>query len=347
MKMVKEGQYYYIRGQYNKQKYHLSTKQKGYAFAKIVYDRFCDALFSVKIPKSVQRAIDEIQGVVDNRVVYDKAYIEYMNYTREKNSVSNIRVKSRVLGVLGKYVEYVGDIKQDVIDSLIELWAGCNGGTKNVYFSYVKAFLNWSIKKGYYEHNNYVVISFPNYKTKRRNIIISPDDFQILLDSVHKADFKMYLQVLWATGMRVNEPCGLRVRDICTVENRGRTVVYLKVFQQKTNRLKQCILPSDIASRLIDFVDGRGDDDFLFAGGCKDNQYYSKKFSRLIKAIDWQGKKYTLSAFRHTYATRLLDLTGDLELVKNQLGHANIKTTIGYTHRNVFEYAKVIERLAG
>lgn len=351
MKLIKEGAYWYIRGAYNRKRYHISTKQTVRAKAVVLYNMFCEKLFDVIIPEHLQRAIDDLERVSSSkkRVRFDEVKDEYLNYTKEKNSKNNIQTKIKVFNEVGQVVDYIDEVGQSDIDRLIGVWSELSSATKKTYFSKIKTFLRWAVRKSYYSADALVVIEFPAFRSRRSDIVISELDFNTILQTVDNPDFAMYLYVLWSTGMRVNEPCSLRVRDICTVKNRGRKVVYLRVWQSKVNKNKQCILCDDVAGRLILFCRGRVDSDLIFkAWRIGDNkQYYSRRFQRLMKHLGWQDKHYTLSAFRHTYATRLLDLTGDIEFVSNQLGHSNIETTAGYIHRGVFAYARVMERLAG
>lgn len=64
----------------------------------------------------------------------------------------------------------------------------------------------------------------------------------------------------------------------------------------------------------------------IFQGCCRQKEYYAKKFKDLKEKLRLP-KEYCLYAFRHSFATRMLNKTKDLHLVSQLLGHSDIKIT--------------------
>lgn len=54
----------------------------------------------------------------------------------------------------------------------------------------------------------------------------------------------------------------------------------------------------------------------------------------LAEQFGAEGERIVFHSLRHTFASWLLDATGDLRLVQDALGHRHIKTTTRYTHVN-------------
>jgi integrase/recombinase XerD len=135
------------------------------------------------------------------------------------------------------------------------------------------------------------------------------------------------LEVMYASGLRVSELCGLDILDV------GDEFVRVR---GKGN--KERIVP--IAERTVNAVDDylvrfRQDAEgplFVGAGGKRIDRvtvwsrvkFYSKK-AGIAKEIS----PHTL---RHSFATHLLENGADLRVIQEMLGHASIATTDRYTH---------------
>lgn len=58
-------------------------------------------------------------------------------------------------------------------------------------------------------------------------------------------------------------------------------------------------------------------------------------------------KDFVLHTLRHTAATRMLEATNNLALVKDMLGHSNIQTTIKYAHTNPQQLLEAVNKMHG
>jgi integrase/recombinase XerD len=138
---------------------------------------------------------------------------------------------------------------------------------------------------------------------------------------------KAILQVIYASGLRVSELCGLNITDVDDTFVRVRG---------KGN--KERIVP--IAKSAIEAVD-----DYLhrFRQDGEGPLFVSSKGKRIDRITVWArvkfyGKKAGIAkeisphTLRHSFATHLLENGADLRVIQEMLGHANIGTTDRYTH---------------
>jgi integrase/recombinase XerC len=142
------------------------------------------------------------------------------------------------------------------------------------------------------------------------------------------------LELLYATGIRVGELCGLDVDDV----DRGRRVV--RVFGKgRKERTVPYGLPADTAlGRWLDtgrpalVAPGAGAALFLGArGGRIDQRAVRTMVHRRL--VDVPGAPdLGPHGLRHTAATHLLEGGADLRTVQELLGHASLATTQIYTH---------------
>lgn len=142
------------------------------------------------------------------------------------------------------------------------------------------------------------------------------------------------LELLYATGIRVGELCGLDVDDV----DRGRRVV--RVFGKgRKERTVPYGLPADTAlgrwlelarPRLV--VPGAGAALFLGARGARIDQRAVRTMVHR-RLVDVPGAPdLGPHGLRHTAATHLLEGGADLRTVQELLGHASLATTQIYTH---------------
>lgn len=172
--------------------------------------------------------------------------------------------------------------------------------------------------------------------TKQRKIpeILTEQERQKLLCSI---DYKSLiglrnlcmLTVMVDLGLRVSEVINLCNDDINWIS--GKTIVR----QGKGNRDRVLWLNEDDLNLLMKWKEKRPlkVDPFFttLQGNCVHDDYIRQVVKRLAKraGITKNIHPHTL---RHTFATDLYKVTKDIRLVQKALGHADISTTMIYTH---------------
>jgi len=144
------------------------------------------------------------------------------------------------------------------------------------------------------------------------------------------------LEVLYATGLRVSELCGLRLDDLhldggyvrCVGKGSKERVV--PIGGEANAALRSYLAdgrPALLAGRRSEAV-------FVGRGG---KPLTRQGFWKLLRAYGRRaGIRAALSphVVRHSFATHLLENGADLRAVQMLLGHADISTTQIYTHVN-------------
>ena len=138
------------------------------------------------------------------------------------------------------------------------------------------------------------------------------------------------LELLYASGIRVAELCGLDVGDLDLL--RGVVTVTGKGSKQR-----QVLVHDRCAGALRAWIDGPRAS-WERAGGEPAALFYNARGNRLgprdvRRILDRRSPVPTHPhALRHSYATHLLDGGADLRVVQELLGHASLQTTQVYTH---------------
>ena len=138
------------------------------------------------------------------------------------------------------------------------------------------------------------------------------------------------LELLYGSGLRVAELCGLSVRDL---DLSGRSVT----VWGKGGRQRRVPMSKPAVAALERFLeDGRA----LLPGADSAGRvlFVNRTGSRITprdvrRIVDRRSPVPTHPhALRHSYATHLLDGGADLRVVQELLGHSSLRTTEIYTH---------------
>jgi integrase/recombinase XerC len=170
--------------------------------------------------------------------------------------------------------------------------------------------------------------------------VLSQDDLNHLLEDPptavqadppeRRARDDAVLEVLYGSGLRVSELCGLDVGDLDL--DRSRATVWGKGGKQRAVPLSE---PAVAALRTW-LADGRPA--LCVDGSPPDALFLNGRGRRLAprdvrRILDRRAASPTHPhALRHTFATHLLDGGADLRAVQELLGHADLATTQRYTH---------------
>lgn len=148
---------------------------------------------------------------------------------------------------------------------------------------------------------------------------------------------RLIIQILYMTGMRVSELVGLK---------RGDVDVYNATLRVMGKRRKERLIPMggalirDVGNYICELEktfgkDGFADELIVNDKGRKVNRsyIYGIVHGHLNKVST--KKKLSPHVLRHTFATHLLDNGGDINAIKELLGHTSLDATQVYTHNSI------------
>ena len=144
------------------------------------------------------------------------------------------------------------------------------------------------------------------------------------------------LELLYGTGLRVSEACGLDLDDID--RDRYNTPMLL-VRRGKGNKSRQVPLGGAADRALGAYLPARralgaGDRGALFVNAAGE-RLTPRSVQRMVKRWTIAGGVHaaaTPHGLRHSFATHLLDEGVDLRAIQELLGHASLATTQVYAH---------------
>lgn len=158
-----------------------------------------------------------------------------------------------------------------------------------------------------------------------RPVAVAADD-----DPAVRARDQAVLELLYGSGLRVAELCGLRPDDLDLA--RGLVRVWGKGSKQR-----QVPMSEPAVDAVRDWLE-RSRAHLLTSDSPPDAVFLNRRGRRLTprdvrRLLDHRAVAPTHPhALRHTFATHLLDGGADLRAVQELLGHADLATTQLYTH---------------
>ncbi|MEZ4910188.1 MAG: tyrosine-type recombinase/integrase [Saprospiraceae bacterium] len=262
----------------------------------------------------------------------------------------SLRTFDSYLGAFLKYVRHVGkDNVNQATSADIRNYMAKLGAPK-----VSESLLNTSINsiKFYYQHvifNKELVIEEIKRpkKSKPLPVILSTKEIDRLLRSTENLKHTTLLFTLYSSGMRLNEILHLRVEDLWW----DREQIMIRSGKGKKDR----IVPFSgvLKLMLMRYFDEYKPIYWVFEGQDRKYQYSEKSVQNVVKRAAKSAniqKKVTPHTIRHCFATHLLDGGTDVRYIQELLGHANITTTLIYTHvtnQSIDKIVSPLDRLMG
>ncbi len=153
------------------------------------------------------------------------------------------------------------------------------------------------------------------------------------------------LELLYGSGLRVGELCGLDRVDIdleggdVRVLGKGGKERITPLGRKARTAVTEYLTACKEAGRII------GSNDPLFVG-VRGKRLDPRAVQRLVRDLRRQlglPEKVTPHALRHAFATHLLQSGADLRSIQEMMGHASLSTTQRYTHMDLQGLAKVYD----
>ena len=277
------------------------------------------------------------------------------DYTRHLEKERNLSVHTirAYMGDLDSFFEHVALQKVSTVGEItiahIRSWLAnsqVKGGARTTLSrraTSIRLFTKWAAKNGYLEKDIGATLATPKAHRTLPDVL-SVSDATVAMDSlatrVSEEETPLSIrdcaivELLYATGARVSELCGLDLEDIDYSRNTIR--VLGKGAKERTIPLGAPAMKAlklwleKARTELLTDKSGRAV--FLGARGKRIDQ-------RTVRTVVYEAlsalegiERMGPHALRHSAATHLLEGGADLRTVQEILGHASLATTQIYTH---------------
>ncbi|MBM3219471.1 MAG: tyrosine recombinase XerC [Candidatus Rokubacteria bacterium] len=190
----------------------------------------------------------------------------------------------------------------------------------------VRSWLKFLVRRGVLERNPAREVRGPRLPRKQA-AFLDPDEAGALVEATSIRDRAM-LELLYASGLRVSELCGL---DLEHVDDGAKTVRVLG----KGRKVREVPFGDKAARALAAWWKERGDvDGPLFVARRGGRLGPREVYGVVRRAARAAGITRAIGphTLRHSFATHLLTGGADLRSVQEFLGHSRLSTTQRYTH---------------
>jgi integrase/recombinase XerC len=227
---------------------------------------------------------------------------------------------------------------------------GLGGRSLQRLLSAVRGFLAHLIRCGDLRHNAAELVRAP--RSPRRLPKVLDVDQAARLVAIEGEDAlicrdRAILELMYSSGLRVSELVGLDLQDLdidaaqVSVLGKGRKQRRAPVGRHAIEALRSWLV---VRAQLLGATDDHGQNALFL------NRNGSRLGVRTVQARlrDWairQGIDTHVHPhmLRHSFASHLLESSGDLRAVQELLGHADISTTQVYTHLDFQHLARVYD----
>ncbi|MGI9621655.1 MAG: tyrosine recombinase [Acidimicrobiales bacterium] len=215
--------------------------------------------------------------------------------------------------------------------------------------SSIRRYFAWALKRGLIETNPSIGLQTPSGGGRLPRVLrreeldtLLSGDRAALADQPEEVVVRddAVLEILYGSGLRVSELCGLKVSDID--EDRRLVRVMGKGEKERLVPLSQPSLRAIGAwvDRGRPVLSGAEAGDALFVN-LRGRPLGPRDVRRILDRR--AAEPVNPHALRHTYATHLLDGGADLRAVQELLGHADLSSTQIYTHVSKERLRRVVE----
>jgi integrase/recombinase XerD len=270
----------------------------------------------------------------------------YLNYLRiEKGLAENTihayrRDMKKFISFMSKREIKLQQVTRgDVVDFLSTLYRkGLDSRSVARHLATIRHFFRFLLVEGELTQDPAATIESPKFRQSLPDFL-SIEEVDRLLAQPDVTDArglrdKAMIELMYSTGLRVTELCGLRLADLQLEAGCLRCI-------GKGNKERQVPIGRRALNIVVEYLRtsrpqilGEAPSPYVFVNR------NGNKVDRIIfwKILSGYGRKARLRKnltphmLRHSFATHLLDHGADLRSVQMMLGHADISTTQIYTH---------------
>jgi site-specific recombinase XerD len=178
--------------------------------------------------------------------------------------------------------------------------------------------------------NEKLLLDLPSIpKSNQLPEVFSQNEIKLILKTPGLLKHRVLFAIIYDCGLRISEAINLHISDV----DFDRKMIHIRQSKHKKDRYVP--ISGLSLNGIKKYLATSNPKEWLFNGKIR-GQKISREgirhaFRKVIKKTGIQ-KNVCIHTLRHSYATHLLEMGLDIVSVKNQMGHAEISTTMMYLH---------------
>jgi integrase/recombinase XerC len=286
----------------------------------------------------------------------------FLAYLRDQRNYSAATVRAYGSD-LGQFLEFLGARGTSYLESpeatdplVIRAFLGSlhesreSRATTARKLAALRSFFRYLVREGKVAENPARSVRTPKQERKLPRLL-SEDEVTKLLETPGTSTLKgkrdrAFLELLYATGMRVGEMVALDLEDLDLAE--GDILV-----MGKGSKERHVLFGDKARAAMLDYLAARrkapkrgGEPDALFVNS-RGGRLTDRSVRRILSVRLREcavAHKISPHGLRHSFATHLLDRGADLRAIQELLGHASLSTTQRYTHVSTEQMIRVYKK---
>ena len=305
---------YFVNGKRTKKSTKTSLKKEAEKY-----------LLNFQIQFNPNQNIQKINNI--NLSELQKEYLEYISSTRSKSYIRSVKLSFKQFQNFSNDIPLIR-IDAKLIDKFVTSVFSNSKHAAALYYRTLKAAFSKAVDWNYLEINPFKKVKLPKIP-KHNPLFITIDEFQKIISETKEDYLKNIFYTAFYTGMRLGEILNMKWSWI-NLNEKYITVKCTEEFLTKSK--KERIIPINNVllqillnqyPKIIDI----NNDDYVFnrLKGIKLNEdFISKQFKKSVRAAELNDKIH-FHTLRHSFASNLVQKGVSLYVVKELLGHEDLK----------------------
>ena len=279
---------------------------------------------------------------------------DYLSFLKDVKNLSENSLKSYRRDILkfrnfleSNNIVKLNNVSEEICSSWIGSLYSMNIGARSIqrHLSSVKGFFKYLQKNHLINQSPFELISGPKTEKKLPESL-TPEQINRLLDFKPSSLIEMrdlaIIELMYSSGLRVSETVNVDIQDF--EENKD----FLRVIG-KGSKTRLVPLGRFAISAINNWLEERkkitSDDGALFinkAGGRLTTRSVQLRLKKL--AVKQGLPPINPHMLRHSFATHMLESSGDLRSIQELLGHSSLSTTQIYTNLDYQHLVKIYDK---